>query len=217
MRPTAWTLSYWLSRMDDDITMTNSALQPAHCIHQRLLDEGWIPEVFGAPNFGPLRWPSSLPRLWTRREHDISEVQVKVVFPSITQFLKKTCLNQKQQTSPRLKAKKKHFCTILPKVQYPGESFFLLFSCPEQLLKSSCRSVRPSVRRSVRPSTFVKKWSLEYQKVIKTHLCTYLRDSSYSSYSSDRSDSRDSSDSRARTILAISRRFLAYFGLFWTI
>ena len=31
--------------------------------------------------------------------------------------------------------------------------FLLLFSCPEQLLKSSCRSVR----RSVGPSTFVKK------------------------------------------------------------
>ena len=36
-----------------------------------------------------------------------------------------------------------------------------IFSCPEQLLKSSCwsvgRSVRPSVRRSVGPSTFAKK------------------------------------------------------------
>ena len=39
-----------------------------------------ITEVLGAPNLGPLRWPSSLPRLWTRREHDISEVWVKVVF-----------------------------------------------------------------------------------------------------------------------------------------
>ena len=44
------------------------------------------PEVLGAPNFGQLRWPSSLPRLWTQREHDISEVWVKVVFPSRNNF-----------------------------------------------------------------------------------------------------------------------------------
>jgi hypothetical protein len=56
----------------------------------------YLAEVLGALNFGPLRWPSSLPRLWTRREHDISEVRVKVVFPSRTKFLKKTCLNQEQ-------------------------------------------------------------------------------------------------------------------------
>ena len=42
---------------------------------------------------------------------------------------------------------------------------------------------------------FVKKWSLEYQKEIKTHLCTYLRDSIYSSDISDSSDSSDSNDS----------------------
>ena len=56
---------------------------------------------------------------------------------------------------------------------------FKFFSCPEQLLKSSCPSVRqsvgpsvrrsvgpsarPSVRPSVRLSTFVKKVYLEYQ------------------------------------------------------
>ena len=74
-----------------------------------------------------------------------------------------------------------------------------LFSSPEQLLKFSCPSVgplvRPSVGLSVRPSTFVKKWSLEYQKIIKTHLHTYLQDSSYSSDISDSSDNSDSSDS----------------------
>ena len=42
---------------------------------------------------------------------------------------------------------------------------------------------------------FVNKWSLEYQKVIKTHLWTYLQDSSYNSDSSDISDSSDSSNS----------------------
>ena len=45
---------------------------------------------------------------------------------------------------------------------------------------------------------FVKKGPLEYQMVIKTYLCTYLRDRSYSSDSrdsSDRSESSDSSDS----------------------
>ena len=42
---------------------------------------------------------------------------------------------------------------------------------------------------------FVKKWPLEYQKVIKTYLPAYLWDSSYSSDSSDSRDSRDSSDS----------------------
>ena len=57
--------------------------------------------------------------------------------------------------------------------------------------RSVGRSVGPSVRLSV---MFVKKWSLEYQKVIKTHLCTYLRDNSYSSYNSDSSDNSDNSD-----------------------
>ena len=42
---------------------------------------------------------------------------------------------------------------------------------------------------------FVKKWPFEYQKVIKTYLCTYLRASNDSSYSSDSSDSSYSSDS----------------------
>ena len=42
---------------------------------------------------------------------------------------------------------------------------------------------------------FVKKWPLEYQKVIKTYLPTYLWDSSDSSDSSDSCDSSDSSDS----------------------
>ena len=51
--------------------------------------------------------------------------------------------------------------------------------------------VRWSVCRSV---MFVKKWHLEYQKVIKTYLHTYLRDSSYSSDSSDSSDGNESSD-----------------------
>ena len=41
---------------------------------------------------------------------------------------------------------------------------------------------------------FVKKWPLEYQKVIKTYLRTYLWDSSDSCDSSDRSDTSDSSD-----------------------
>ena len=42
---------------------------------------------------------------------------------------------------------------------------------------------------------FVKNWPLEYQKVIKTHLCTYLRNGSDSSDSRDGSDSSESSDS----------------------
>ena len=49
---------------------------------------------------------------------------------------------------------------------------------------------------------FMKKWPLEHQKVIKTYLCTYLQESSYSSDSSDssdRSDSIDSSDSSDQT------------------
>ena len=36
------TKNFWLSRMDDDLTVKNSALQPAHCIHLRLPDEDWI-------------------------------------------------------------------------------------------------------------------------------------------------------------------------------
>ena len=47
----------------------------------------------------------------------------------------------------------------------------------------------------IRPSTFVKKWSFDYQKVIKTHLVTYLWDSSDSSDGSINSDSSESSDS----------------------
>ena len=42
---------------------------------------------------------------------------------------------------------------------------------------------------------FVKKWCLEYQKVIKTYFHIYLRDTSYSSDSSDSTDSTDSRDS----------------------
>ena len=42
---------------------------------------------------------------------------------------------------------------------------------------------------------FVKKWPLEYQKVIKTYLPTYLWDSSDTSDSRDSSDISDSSDS----------------------
>ena len=56
-----------------------------------------------------------------------------------------------------------------------------------------CLSVRPSVGPSVGPPVgplmFVKKWPLEYQKVIKTNIPTYLW------YSRDTSDSSDSSDS----------------------
>ena len=39
---------------------------------------------------------------------------------------------------------------------------------------------------------FVKKWPLEYQKVIKTYLPTFLWDSSDSSDSGDSSDGSDS-------------------------
>ena len=42
---------------------------------------------------------------------------------------------------------------------------------------------------------FVKKWPLEYCKVIKTYLPTYLWDSSDSSDIYDKCDSCDSSDS----------------------
>ena len=41
---------------------------------------------------------------------------------------------------------------------------------------------------------FVKKWLIEYQKVTKTYLPTYLWDSSDSRDSRDSSDSSDSSD-----------------------
>ena len=56
------------------------------------------------------------------------------------------------------------------------------------------RSVRPSVRPLV---MFVKKWPLEYCKVIRTYLPTYLWDSSETSDicdSCDRSDDCDSCD-----------------------
>ena len=51
---------------------------------------------------------------------------------------------------------------------------------------------------------FVKKWPLEYHKVIKSYLPTYLWDSSESSessYSSNSSDSSDSSDSSEQRTL----------------
>ena len=44
-------------------------------------------------------------------------------------------------------------------------SLAMIFSCPEQLQKSSCRSVCRS---------FLKKLPLEYQMVTKTYLSTYL-------------------------------------------
>ena len=37
------TKNSWLGRMDETLTAKNSALQPEHCIHWRLPDEGWIP------------------------------------------------------------------------------------------------------------------------------------------------------------------------------
>ena len=58
---------------------------------------------------------------------------------------------------------------------------------------SSSRSL--VVCPSVRPGMFVKKWPLEYHKVIKSYLSTYLWDSSDSSDSSGSSDSSYSSDS----------------------
>ena len=63
-----------------------------------------------------------------------------------------------------------------------------IFSCPEQLLKSSCRSICPSIGRSAR-------WSVSLylcKKVI--FRVSYLWDSSYSSDSIDSSDSSNSSD-----------------------
>ena len=54
------------------------------------------------------------------------------------------------------------------------------------LSSSRTTVVGPSVGPSVRPLMFVNKWPLEYQKVIKTYLPTYLWDSSDSSDSSDK-------------------------------
>ena len=48
---------------------------------------------------------------------------------------------------------------------------------------------------------FVKMWPLEYQKVVKTYLPTYLWDSSDSSDSHDSSDSSDGSDSSGQITL----------------
>jgi hypothetical protein len=52
-------------------------------------------EVLGAPKLGLFYDPLALPRLQTRREHDIYELRVKFAFPSRTQIPKKTCFNQK--------------------------------------------------------------------------------------------------------------------------
>ena len=53
-------------------------------------------------------------------------------------------------------------CPIIHSFSCWSNSFRSLFSCPEQLLKSSCRSVRlsvgPSVRRSVGPSVRLPLW-----------------------------------------------------------
>ena len=54
---------------------------------------------------------------------------------------------------------------------------------------------------------FVKKWPLEYQKVIETYLPTYLWDSSDSSDSSDSNDSSDSSDFFVTKILYWLKKF----------
>ena len=57
--------------------------------------------------------------------------------------------------------------------------------------------VGPSIGRFM---MFVKKWPLEYQKVIKTNLPTYLRDSSDSTNSIESCDGCDSSDSSSDSI-----------------
>ena len=57
-----------------------------------------------------------------------------------------------------------------------------------------CPLVGWLVGRSVGPLMFMKKWPLEYQKLVKTYLPTYVRDSGDSRDSSDLSDSSDSSD-----------------------
>ena len=53
----------------------------------------------------------------------------------------------------------------------------------------------PSVGPLVGPDMFVKKWSLEYQKIIKSYFRNYLWDSSDLSDIYDSCDSCDSSDS----------------------
>ena len=72
-----------------------------------------------------------------------------------------------------------------------GKSMFLAARS-----SSSTTVVRPSVGWLVGWLViFVKKWTLEYQKAIKTYLPTYLGDISDSSESSDGCYSCDSSDS----------------------
>ena len=64
---------------------------------------------------------------------------------------------------------------------------------------------------------FVKKWPLHYQKVIKTHLPTYLWDSSDSSdspNSHDSIDSIDSSDSSDSEIFQVKFWVLSHFDFF---
>ena len=53
--------------------------------------------------------------------------------------------------------------------------------------------------------TFVKKWPLEYQKVIKTYLPTYLWNSC------DSSDSNDSSDSSEQNNVFTRKLFYPFF------
>ena len=62
-------------------------------------------------------------------------------------------------------------------------------------------SVGLLVGPSVRPTTFVKKWTLEYWKVSKTYLPTYLWNSSNSSEICDSSDISDSSDSSDKNVM----------------
>ena len=109
-------------------------------------------------------------------------------------------------------------CWIVPKKNKGFISFFRIsnlywFSAFTRFSSTVARwSVGPLVRRSL---MFVKKWSLEYQKVNKTYLPTYLWYSSYSSDSSDSCDSRDSNDSSDSSDSSYQTTFrLNFFDLF---
>ena len=58
--------------------------------------------------------------------------------------------------------------------------------------------------------------NLVYNVPITSEMMQYMREAR-SKYSEALEKEKKEAAKRARTILAISRRFLAYFGLFWTI
>ena len=65
----------WIIRMDDDLTLKNSALQPAHSINWRLPDEDWIPAYWKGAGINSFRGE----RIFKCSLYNISDFLIKIL------------------------------------------------------------------------------------------------------------------------------------------